>query len=117
MLFHLCDHNNHDDHKIVCDDCHHFTPKQDPDPNSQCQGNPDCIIDEICAQGTTTSFYIGNLKYNNLGGMGPRFGDPPVIHYRNVGALNSRSLDMIVTTDSRYKNANFNYRWRAGWWI
>jgi len=93
------------------------TPKQDPDPNSQCQGNPDCIIDEICAQGTTTSFYIGNLKYNNLGGMGPRFGDPPVIHYRNVGALNSRSLDMIVTTDSRYKNANFNYRWRAGWWI
>jgi len=56
------------------------------------------------------------MKYNNLGGMGPRFGDPPVIHYRNVGALNSRSLDMIVTTDARYKAANFNYVWRHGWW-
>ena len=70
-------------------------------------------MEEVCANGTTTHFYISNMKYNNLGGMGPRFGDPPVIHYTNVGVLNSRALDMIVTTDARYKNANWNYGWRG----
>jgi hypothetical protein len=59
---------------------------------------------------------MGNLKYNNLGGMGPRFGDPPVIHYRSVGTLNSRPLDLILTTDGTYKAMNFNFVWRMGWW-
>lgn len=43
--------------------------------------------------------------------MGPRFGDPPVIHHTNVGVLierqkcravpSSRLYDMIATIDSR----------------
>ena len=31
--------------------------------------------------------------------MGPRFGDPPRIHYRNVDALSSRSFDIVMIID------------------
>ena len=73
---------------------------------------------EICANSANTSCYIGSLKPNNLRLLGPRFADPPVIYSRNAGALieqrkcraafDSRSPDVVVTTNSHRGSKVFN---------
>lgn len=57
------------------------------------------VLVRICAN-CTTFFYIDSLRHYSFGDLGPRFGDPPRIHYTNVDALNSCSLEMVVTMDS-----------------
>jgi hypothetical protein len=85
------------------------------DENTQCQGS-ECIQQQVCASGTVTEFVLEHLKHNNLGGMGPNFHDPPVLHFSNVGEVDGRKIDMKVTTGSEYKAANFAYVWRYGYW-
>jgi len=55
------------------------------------------------------------LKYNNLGGMGPQFKDPPQIYYTKVGQVDGRWLDLIITSvGTNYKSANWNYKGMTG---
>jgi hypothetical protein len=40
--------------------------------------------------------------HNNLGGMGPVLGDPPVITYLNVGTCDGRQIDLMLSNFTRY---------------
>ena len=45
--------------------------------------------DEVGAKSFTTSVYLENLEHNHVGALGPKFEDPPVTHFSNVGTLNN----------------------------
>jgi len=77
------------------------TQKVDPDPDVTCTGKK-CIIPQICANGTITTFVLGNMVYNNLNGGGPS-GGPPQMKFTKAGVYNGRELDVIVTASSNYR--------------
>jgi hypothetical protein len=56
-----------------------------------------------------------NLKFNNLGGMGPVFTDPPELRYENVLVTpwTNHALDLVVTNTSTYhvESTSFNGLW------
>jgi len=73
----------------------------------------DCLT-EICKDGTILDFTDATLTVNNLGGMGPDYGQVDakfgkVIKWTNVGKVKGRSIDLMVSTEGEdYYNDNFN---------
>lgn len=71
----------------------------------------------VGSSGTTLNFR--RLKVNNMGGLGPTRG-PPVMHFVNVGRINGKSIDLVVSNpNGGYRRANLRYRWRrrTGVWF
>jgi len=105
-------------------------PGGPPKPSniSVCQGdsisldpeNQTACFDEICKNGTVIDFHSRSIIQNNLGGMGPDTGEQK-IHWKNIGKVNHRSFDLIVTTpDASYYDENANlpsYKDRYGRYI
>ena len=66
------------------------------------------LLKQLCSIVTLSNFNQGNMRVNNLGGMGPG-GGPPRIYYANVGNLQGHSIDCVVTTvGNNYDSDNAN---------
>jgi len=69
---------------------------------------------EICEEGTILDFTDSTLTVNNLGGMGPDYGQVnakfgKVIKWTNVGKVKGRSIDLMVSTEGDdYYDDNIN---------
>ncbi|CAK9061588.1 Uncharacterized protein SCF082_LOCUS32239 [Durusdinium trenchii] len=55
--------------------------------------------------GTKMMLSHRNVMYNNLGGHGPVFSDPPVIRYRGACFHHGRPVDVVLHADSSYHPA------------
>jgi len=42
------------------------------------------------------------VKYNNLGGMGPEFDDPPVLEFENCATVGDKSLSLVIRNTTEY---------------
>jgi len=70
---------------------------------------------ELCAEGLELRFYASKMKYNNLGGVGPKFGDPEIIHWQDVLTFNGQSVDAIAEDlGGQYGALNRDYTCRQG---